>query len=150
MPATISVPTIKWGKRKERSQMCEVLTVDGRWIDKELPALNNCVDDGHRAFLLDANNQYYCEEDKTWHQILNELDQVPLSLREKSYLSDGKIDDEDLKAVGDDLFKLTSEQAQAEEYRKAKTNDAWNKLMWLFTIVFGALVIIAGMAYLKG
>jgi hypothetical protein len=147
---SIPLPTLKFGKRKERSQMCEALTVDGRWVDKEMPALNNCVDDGHRAFLLDADNQYYCPEDGQWHQVLSELDAVPLQLRTTSYLIDGEDDDEDIKKISNDLFMITSEQAQAEQYRIAKQSDSWDKLMWIFTIVFGSFVVICGMVFIWG
>ena len=150
MGKTVTLPSVKWGKRKDRSQMCEVFTVDGRWKDVELPALINCVDDGQRGFLLDPANQYYCEEDKTWHQPITEISQVPLSFRVTNDLSDGKSDKSDLKKVSDGIFKITSEQAQAEQYRIANTNSAWNKLMWLFTIVFGSIVIVAGMMFLRG
>src|SRR3972149_9772703 len=141
MPTSVPLPSLKWGKRKERSQMCEFFTVDGRNKDVELPVLNNIADDGLRAYLIDADNLYYDPDDKTWHQLINEVDYEPLQLRVDHPHAE-------FENIGDNLFRITSEQAQAEQYRKAKLNNAWDKIVTLFAIVFSALVVVAGIVYI--
>ncbi|MFX1236931.1 MAG: homoserine dehydrogenase [Promethearchaeota archaeon] len=42
----IAIPTIRWGKRKERSQMCDLLTDDGALIEKEGLNLKEITDLG--------------------------------------------------------------------------------------------------------
>jgi hypothetical protein len=148
MPTSIPVPQIKFGKTKQRSQMCDVFTIDGRLKIIELPVLHNCASDGDHAFILDDNNQYYCEDDKTWHQILDERDAVPLQLRKDSYFADGEHDEQDLKEIRDELFRISSERAQAKEYARANTNDNWDKLKWIFTCVFGSLTVISALVFL--
>lgn len=145
-PVNVAIPTLKWGKRKERSQMVEVLTVDGRWVDRELPALFNCAAENETriAFILDPQNQYLAE-DNNWHQLAWENSQIPLTLRETSELNDGKDDGKDLQKIGDQIFRLSSEKAQAEEFEKAKTSDIWNKIVWIISIVCGSMLIIVAL-----
>jgi len=149
--SSIPIPQIKLGKRKERSQMCEVFTDDGRWKDKELPALNSCVDDESVgiAFLLDPENQYLAE-DNNWHQLITEKSQIPLSLRKQNIYQGGHNDKAELAQLGNDLFKLTAEQKQAERFKNAQASEAWNKFLWIVSIVCGTMVLIAGMRYLWG
>lgn len=149
--ANIPLPTIKFGKRKERSQMCEILTDDGRWVDKELPALYSCVQDEQSglAFLIDPQNQYL-SEDNTWHQLLSEKSQVPICLREKSIFQDGDNDEKELNDISDQLFVLTSEQAQAEQFEKARQSEVWNKILWIVSIICGVMLLLGAMNYFKG
>lgn len=151
MPQSIPIPRITLGKRKERSQMCEILTDDGRWIDQELPALYSCVDweDKGISFLLDSNNQYLAEDDN-WHQLLSEKTQVPLCFRQTSIYQDGKDDEKDLKAVSGQLFKLTREDAKAQQFKKAKENEVWNRVVWAISIVCGTMLAIAAMQHFWG
>jgi len=130
--------------------MCDAFTVDGRWITSEMDVLFNCADDGQRAYLLNGANQYYSEEDKAWHQPISEIDFVPLPLRVKSKLADGFNDEADTKKISDDIFVITSEKAQAEEYTKAEQNSAWNKIMWIISIVCGTLLLICGVIFIWG
>ncbi len=147
-PTSIVIPTIKWGKRKERSQMFEFLTVDGRWVDKEMPALYNCgVDDVTRTgVIIDPENQYLAE-DNNWHQLVWENSQIPLCLRKSNTLTDGENDKEYLEEISNDIFRQSSERAQAAEFEKAKKNDAWNKVMWMISIVCGSTLLIAAMQH---
>lgn len=142
---------INLGKRKERSQMCELFTDDGRLIDMELPALNSCVDSESLgiAFLLDPQNQFLAE-DNNWHQLITEKSQIPLSLRNQAIVKDGEQTIAELNLLGDGLFKLTAEQKQAEQFRKAQSTEVWNKFLWIVSIVCGSFVIIAGMRYIWG
>jgi hypothetical protein len=143
MPS-IPLPTIKLGKRKERSLMCEVFTDDGRWVDREMPALSSCVDDEATGmtYLIDGDNQFLAE-DNNWHQLLTEKSQIPLCLRKTSVYQDGKNDDVELKAVSDDIFKLAFSQRQMEALKKAKSEDVWTKFTWIVSIVCGTILIIA-------
>jgi len=131
--------------------MCEIFTPDGRWIDKELPALNSCVDDEvvGTAFLLDAKNQFLAE-DNNWHQLITEKSQIPLCLREQSIYQDGKNDETELKTLSDDLFRLTAEQKMAEQFKKAKQDVMGGRIVLIVSIIFSAFVLIAGMRYLWG
>ncbi len=56
----INIPTIKWGKRKPRSQMCEAFLSDGNIVDIALPVLRKCVDNEKtsEAFLINDVNQF--------------------------------------------------------------------------------------------
>lgn len=145
MPSSIPVPQIKLGKIKERSQMCQRYTTDGRIKDVELPVLlQTCADDGVRAYLLDSDNQYYDEKTGTWVQLINEIDYVPLQTRIKPEKDDIYND------IGNTLFKITSEQAQAEQYRLAKQKNNWNRILTLASILIGGLIIVAGIVYIWG
>lgn len=126
--------------------MCEVLTDDGRWIDKELPALYSCVDDEPTgmAFLIDPDNQFLAE-DGNWHQLLTEKSEIPLCLRKQSVYQDGKNDEDELNDLGNNIFGLTFEKRQAEAVANAKASDVWNKLTWIVSIGCGTLLLIAGM-----
>ena len=144
----IPVPQIKFGKRKTRSQMFEILTIDGRWIDVELPVSFNCSDDEARggAFLLDSDNQYEAE-DGTMHQIVSEKSLIPICMISQSKLLDGKNDDAELKKISEDVFNLTFEQKKAEQFAKLKKNEIWDKALWIVSIVCGTFLVIAAFNY---
>ena len=151
LPNSIPIPTIKLGKRKARSQMCEVFTDDGRWLDKEYPALYSYVEDEEAGmtYILDPENQFKAE-DNTMHQLLTEKSAIPLCLRQANAYQDkdGVAKTNDLVTLGNDLFRLTSKQKMAEQFRAIQVNDAWNKFIWIVSIVCGSMVVIAGMRYL--
>ena len=151
MPTNIPLPALKWGKRKTRSQMCEVFTIDGRWIDKEMPAFHSymSVEEWTMAFLIDSNNQYQAE-DGTWHQLITEKSQIPICLMQANVYQDGKDDEKELKELSDQIFKLTDEQAQAEQFAKAGKSEIWNKIMWIISIVCGTFLIVAAFSYFGG
>ena len=154
MPIAIpGVPSfqIKLGKRKERSQMCELLTDDGRWIDIELPALYSCMADEslHSTYLIDADNQFLAE-DNNWHQLLTEKSQVPLCLRKESIYQDGVDDITELNNLANDLFRLTSKKKQSEQFIQMNKDATWNKILWLVTIICSTMIVIAGAQMLWG
>ena len=153
LPSAIPIPRISFGKVKERSIMCIILTQARKIRIKELPVLNSCVywEELNPAlkFLIDSNNQYL-GPDGNWYQIYSENSYIPLCPGEGSYLQDGQDDAKEKKAIKNQLFKVTSRQTEAEQFKKAKENDAWNKLMWIVSIVFGSLVIVAGIVYIGG
>jgi len=151
MLTNIPIPQIKWGKRKERSVICEALTDDGRWVDREMPALSSCVDDevAGMAFLLDDENQYLAE-DGNWHQLISEKSQVPICLRKISKYHDGNKDDEQLKGVSDDIFGLTYQQKQMEALENINKSDAWDKLYRIVIIISSTILIIVGIRWAAG
>lgn len=152
-PRSIPIPRITLGKVKERSIMCNIRTIDGRFRVIELPAQENCVIwEGlthPKKFLINPKNQFQAE-DGHWHQTYDERSQIPLCLREQSYLKDGDNDAAELKEIGHQLFKITSDQTEAEQYEKLSQGETWNKVMWIISIVCGTMLLIAGMNYLGG
>lgn len=149
MPASIPIPQLKIGKRKERSQVIEALTDDGRWIDHELPVNNSCMpwEEVQMAFLVDSDNQYQAE-DGNWHQLITEKDMIPLCLRKPNGLQCEK--SKELENLGNGIFKVSFEQKLLEGIVKAKTSESWNKFVWIVSIVCGAMVMIAGIRYFGG
>lgn len=148
----IAIPGVRLtGKRKGRSQICEVLTDDGRWLDKELPALYGCVDDegAGLAFILDAANQYLAE-DGYWHQLISEKSQVPICLRETSQYQNGVEDEKQLAELASNIFVVSAERAQAEEFSKADMDDKMDKMLWIVCIVCGTLALFGAMAFFGG
>ena len=151
MPSSIPLPRIKFGKIKERSQMCEVLTDDGRMIDKEFPVLYSCMDDESTgmAYMISPENQYKAE-DGTMHQILTEKSQVPVCLRSEHYLNDGVNDEKELENIGNEIFGLTFDQKMAEGYQKISDSSGWNKIILIVSIVMVTLLLIVGITTLWG
>jgi len=151
MPSSIPLPQLKFGKRKERSLVCEVFTDDGRWPNKELPVLNSCADDANvgMSFIIDPDNQFLAE-DGNWHQLVSEKSEIPICLRKESTLQDGKDDEGELKQLGHDIFRVSFKKELAEALENAKQSEAWNKLTWIVSIVCGTVLIIFMMQYLGG
>ena len=133
--------------------MCIISTQARKIRIVELPVLNSCVHwaelDPALKFLIDVNNQYL-GPDGNWYQVYSENSYIPLALYTQNYLQDGENDDKEKRGIRNALFKITSRQTEAEQFKKAKENDAWNKLMWIVSIVFGSFVIVAGIVYLGG
>jgi len=80
------------GKTKERSQMCEIFTEDGRIIDVEIKVLKGCAADDNlcSAWLLDADNQMQDELTGLWFQLLGERSTIPIAVREVKKVKDLK------------------------------------------------------------
>jgi hypothetical protein len=152
MPSSIAIPQIKWGKRKERSVVCEFLTDDGRWVDRELPSPTvGCVadDETRLAFLIDPDN-WFLAEDGNWHQLLTEKSHIPLCLRNTNIYQDGHNDGKKLKTVSDELFELSYEQRQVEAVESAKQEDSWDKIMRIVIIVCATILVIVGIRWAAG
>jgi len=153
MPSSIPIPQIKFGKRKERSVMCEVFRDDGKWTVVELPALYSCVDNDMVkpgvAFLIDADNQYLAE-DGNWHQLITEKSQIPICLRKVNMYQDGKNDDKELEELGNELFIQTFEEKQVEAIEKAQQADKWDKVQRIVIIVCATILVIVGIRWITG
>jgi len=99
-----------------------------------MPVLHGCGDDETGAYLVDDKNQFLAE-DGNWHQIVGENSFIPLQLREEN------LQDDDV-SLGNQISKLSYQEAKREQFEQANKSEVWNKLMWLFTIVFGTLAAI--------
>jgi len=140
----ISVPSIKWGKRKNRSQMCEIFTDDGRILTVELAVLFGCVDDPERkmGFLLDDENQFV-SEDGHWTQILGERSSIPMCLV--------KPENADvLKNRIGTMGREVRENAKQQLYDDAKKNLFADKILNIVVVGVVALLIFGAMKFLRG
>ena len=127
--------------------MGEIFTDDGRIVDRELPSnVAGCVDDEvmGNAFLIDSDQQYLAE-DGEWHQPLTEKSMEPLSLRQKK-----ETDEEEEKKIQDEIFVEAFEEQLMVQINKAKTNEAWDSLIKIITVVCVTLGIIVVMGYVMG
>jgi len=151
MPTAIPIPQIKLGKRKERSQMCEILTDDGQWIDEEIPALSSCVADDKRkmAFLIDPANQFRAEDGYD-HQLITEKTSVPLSLRVQSKYQDGKNDIQDMKSLRNSIFRVVFRQKQTEGIEEVQRGEMWDKAFKIVVVVSATILVIVGIRYFTG
>ena len=133
--ATIPLPKVTFGKRKKRSQMCEIFTDDGRILDVELDVLRGCVDDPARnaAFLIDPDNQLVCE-DGQWYQIIGEHCTLPISLINK-----GK--EKDLNKLIPQIFRETHETSKLQQYENAMKNAWVEKILWIVAIPCTTLLL---------
>ena len=129
--------------------MCEILTDDGRWIDKEYPALSSCVIDEQTrmAFLLDSANQYEAE-DANDHQLLTEKSQIPLSLRVPSRYKDK--DKKEMKVLRDSIFRMIFRQKQTEGIEEVKTQDTWDKVYKVVIVISATILVIVGIRWMAG
>ncbi len=141
VPASIPLPQVKLGKRKQRSQMWEMYTVDGRSVDVEIDVLQGCCDDvAHgKAFLIDPNNQY-TNEQGYWVQVGWEMSLMPLCTIEETKIlgaknKPGTDDDDDLLTVRvNQTFHEASEARKELVWSKVNKNMMMEKLTWLIAI----------------
>ena len=140
----ISVPSIKWGKRKNRSQMCEIFTDDGRILTAELDVLFGCVDDPIRkmGFLIDDENQFVAE-DGHWTQILGERSSVPMCMVNPENA-------DILKARIGGLGRESRENAKSQLYDDAKKNTFADRIVLIVAIAVAGLLIFGAMKFLRG
>lgn len=153
LPSTISIPRVNWGKTKERSLMAYIITQDRQLIKKELPVLFGCAFWADvkepKKFRIDNNNQYQ-DKSGNWCQVYNESSYMPLPLRTKNGKKPDENHEKEQVKFRNSLYKITEDQVEAEQVRNVEQSDAWTKLTWIVSIVFGSLVIVAGMVYFGG
>ena len=144
MPNAIPLPSIKWGKRKDRSQMSESFTEDGRIVSVELDVMRDAAvnDDAKLAFLLDAENQFLAE-DGTWRQVLWERTCYPVCM-----VKPGK--DPDMKKLLNQIYKESKEIAISDEFKKSGQENKMSGFLWIVSIICATFIIIAGMNFLGG
>ncbi len=152
----IALPTtsikISLGKRKQRSQMCEMFTDDGRIVTIEEPVLRGCMDDPDKGmgFLIDEANQFTAE-DGTWTQILGERSTLPLCLITKSKITDTPNSANDpLRKLIDQIFHESQEAEKLNQYVQAARNIALDKITQIVAIVCSAMLLIYGFNHFWG
>lgn len=141
MPA-ITLPTLKWGKRKERSQMAEVFTEDGRIATYEFDVLQTCIDEPDKgiAFMLDAENQF-SGDGGVWYQILWERTCYPVSM-----IVTGK--DPDLEKLMNQIHSETYDRESELQLNKVNKANKMTPWLWIISIVVSGFIVIAGLRYL--
>lgn len=131
--------------------MCELLTDDGRWIDKELKVLYKSMEDESAGtlYLIDPDNQYLAE-DNNQHQIISEQSEMPISMRKESaFASDpNKKGVDPLAKLSNDVYRQTFKEKQVQIMRNVQVDSNMNKFIWIISIVCGTFLIIAGMIYI--
>lgn len=134
---------IRPSKQKERSQFCEIHTLDRRIEEIELDVTRNCMFDDKKiyAFLVDGDNQY-SNEDGTWTQILNDQSLYPVD-------SIVKREEEDTKLFLLQIYRESKAMAKAEQFNSA-TKKKTSLFLWAVSIFCGTMIIIAGIYWLKG
>ncbi len=157
VPTSIPVPQVKLGKRKERSQMWEMHTIDGRNVDIELNVLQGCCDDPEhgKAFLIDPQNQY-TNEQGYWVQIGSENSLMPLCMIEDTKIlgnqnKPGTSDDDTLITdLVDQLFHEASEARKEKVWSKVNKNVMLEKLTWLIAIPCITALLAFAIIAIKG
>lgn len=144
MPKTLTIPTLKWGKRKERSQVCEIFTEDGRIVDMELDVLHGCVQnkalESGDAHLISQENQFLDEEDDIWKQQIGELSVLPICMINPKSIGDSK--DRVEKIYADRL-----ESTMMATNKEALKSPVMERLLWIISIVCCTAIVIAGISY---
>jgi len=142
-PQNASV-SIKFGKRKQRSQVCEMFTDDGRLPTVEWDVLRGCIDDAVKGmgFLIDGGNQFL-DEQGSWVQLLGERSIIPICLIKSA-------DETDLKGLKDQIFHESHEEAKVEQYRRAIQSEFMNKILWMITIPCVTFLLIFAAEHFKG
>lgn len=140
MPS-IPLPVVNWGKRKTRSQMGEVFTIDGRIADIEFPVNRGCMQDDENAngFMINSANLYYNENDKNWTQLIDERDGFPISPRIPQDRS--KFQDQ-----VEQLFVEVEGLTIAEQFKKGK-NDKMTPFMIIVAMACTTVMIVAAIVY---
>ena len=140
------------GKKKERSEVCEVLTDDGRWVNREMSALYSCVDDEGTgaAFIIDGENQYYDPEDGCWHQLIHEKSEIPICMRKQNALQDGNGDETERAKLGDKIFVTAFGQRISEAIEAAHESEMMNKAVMIVSIICGTILIFFAFNFFGG
>ena len=130
--------SLKFGKRKQRSQMCELFTDDGRLLTVEHDVLRGCIDDPLKGmgFIIDGANQFL-DEQGNWVQLLGERSTIPICPVTISHITD-------LKALKGQIFHESHEESKVQQYKKAAQSEFMNKILWMITIPCVTFLIIFG------
>jgi hypothetical protein len=140
----IPLPTIRLSKKKETSQIMDVMTTDGRLVEPEIPVIASMASDDAtgNSFLLDPNELYLCK-DKTYHQLVSDKSRKPLV---PSWVTK----QHDWKKIAGGHVGLTYDVKRAQQYLENKKNEYMESLKIIVAIGATAFVIIAGMYLLWG
>jgi hypothetical protein len=135
----IAIPTLKWGKRKDRSQMCRIYTSYGQVRSLELPVVPGVIADDDKGFIMSPVNQFY-KNNISW-QILYEKSMFSVPLKEDIDIKD---EEQFIKDLYAQFFEIISNQ----KIKEGKKNDLINKIMWLIAmpctvaLIFGAITLL--------
>lgn len=147
--ASIPLPVIKLGKRKENSQMAHVSTTDGRCLQEEIPVTaNSAVSDKHACFFILDDTEQYQGKDGHFYQLLSDKSALPLM--PKSEFAKRAERAKQLESATDNIFNLTEDEKIYENFMNAKKNDRGDVIKWCVSFAFAAFTIIGAIAYLKG
>ena len=142
MPSLTIPRLILIGKRKAKSIMCEMITLDGRSIDIELPVNRVCLNDDLQgnAFLIDPDEQYRAivnGRPDFWVQPLVEWCAFPIVTS-----NDKPQDYSKFKAIRNQLFRDAYQVAVANQYKKAKLSTM-TPFLWIVSIFCATFTVIA-------
>ncbi len=140
--ATIPIPKLSWGKRKQRSQMYRIATLDGRVVLRELEVSVGCANEpkSQKAFLVDTENQYL-DERGMWVQVVGESNAVPMMSRVER-------DMEEQESLINKIYHDTKEDAKLAQFERVKKNAQLEALKWIVGLPTCAFVLIYGLSML--
>jgi hypothetical protein len=140
----IPLPQIRFTKKKEISQIMDVMTTDGRLVEPEIPVIANLATDENtgNSFLIDPQELYQCK-DGTFHQLVSDKSRKPIV---PSWVKK----DIDWKKITGGLVGLTYDIKRAEVFLQNKKNDYMDSLKVIVAIGAVAFIIVAAMQYLWG
>ena len=142
------------GKHQERSVIFEILTVDGRGVDKELPALESSAtwEEAGVIYLIDQPNQLLDRDTGLFVQLVNEQEMIPHAYLQESVYNQGTEAENEkaLTALANRIVDLAFARAKGEQFEKVAGQEAWNRIMWLISIPSGVILVIAALQFFKG
>lgn len=138
MRSSIPIPHLVFSKKKERSQVCEMFTDDGRIIDIEPDVLRGCADDPETgmAFLIDPDNQM-TNETGDWVQILSERSTLPVMMVKPKVI-------DDLKNIINSIFHECHENAKIIQYSARAKDAIMDKIQWIVVFSCSTVLLIFG------
>jgi hypothetical protein len=141
--ATIPLPKISFVKRKERSQLYRIATIDGRVKTIELPvdAVSAYESKSNRAFLVDPDNQFI-NEDGIWVQVVGETSAFPMTTRVHREI-------EEQQEIINKIFHDTKARDKLAQFLKRGQSEFMTKLLWLVGMPTIAILLMFGLSWLK-
>jgi hypothetical protein len=134
--ATIPLPKISFAKRKARSQVFRVATLDGRVVKREIIIGNHCADEvgSGRAFLVDSENQYL-NEDNMWVQVVGETSAFPSATIVKRNTADQE-------AIIEKAYHDTKQETKLIQFFKITKNAKDELIKWCLGIPTIGIIIV--------
>jgi hypothetical protein len=140
----IALPILKFTKKKETTQIMDVMTTDGRLVEPEIPVISSIATDENteNSFLINPRELYLCK-DKMYHQLVSDKCKKPLI---PSWVQS----DVDYKKVSGVVVGLTYDIKRAQQFLANKKSDYMDSLKVIVAIGAVAFVLVAAMHYLWG
>ena len=116
--------------------MNEIFCDDGKIVDKEIDVLRGCCADfnGNAGYMIEHANQY-TKEDGHSYQVCSERSCVPMCMRVSKNV-------ENLKTLINEIFAASYEAEKRQQFIDAKKDKWGDKLLWIITIPFSAIIAI--------